>query len=74
MGNLGELFGVVRQASGDIQAALDDSMVTAQYPGRTNFLADLSSRRELPTVPELRNLWSAMVTEIAESGKNGANS
>ena len=30
MGNLGELFGVVRQASGDVQAALDDSMVTAQ--------------------------------------------
>ncbi|HET6564887.1 MAG TPA: MotA/TolQ/ExbB proton channel family protein [Xanthomonadales bacterium] len=69
MGNLGELFGVVRQASGDIQAALDDSMVTAQYPGRTQFLSDLSGRRELPTVAELRNLWSAMVTEIAESGK-----
>ena len=69
MGNLGELFGVVRQASGDIQAALDDSMVTAQMPGRTQFLADLAQRRELPTVPELRHLWSAMVTEIAESGK-----
>ena len=69
MGNLGELFGVVRQASGDVQAALDDSMVTAQLPGRTAFLTDLAQRRELPTVPELRQLWSAMVTEIAESGK-----
>ncbi len=69
MGNLGELFGVVRQASGDVKAALDDSMVSSQYPGRTQFLADLSGRRELPTVVELRNLWSAMVTEIAESGK-----
>jgi biopolymer transport protein ExbB len=69
MGNLGELFGVVRQASGDIQAALDDSMVTAQATGRTQFLSDLAQRRELPTVPELRQLWSAMVTEIAESGK-----
>ena len=69
MGNLGELFGVVRQASGDIQAALDDSMVSAQAPGRTQFLSDLAQRRELPTVPELRQLWSAMVTEIAESGK-----
>jgi biopolymer transport protein ExbB len=69
MGNLGELFGVVRQASGDVQAALDDSMVTAQYPGRTQFLVDLAGRRELPTVAELRELWSAMVTEIAESGK-----
>ena len=69
MGNLGELFGVVRQASGDIQAALDDSMVTAQMPGRTQFLSDLAQRRALPTVPELRQLWSAMVTEIAESGR-----
>jgi biopolymer transport protein ExbB len=69
MGNLGELFGVVRQASGDVQAALDDSMVTAQIPGRSQFLSALAQRRELPTVPELRQLWSAMVTEIAESGK-----
>ena len=69
MGNLGELFGVVRQASGDIQAALDDSMVSAQMPGRTEFLSNLAQRRELPTVPELRQLWSAMVTEIAQSGR-----
>ena len=69
MGNLGELFGVVRQASGDVQAALDDSMVTAQMPDRTLFLSELAQRRELPTVPELRQLWSAMVTEIAESGR-----
>jgi len=69
MGNLGELFGIARQASGEVQAALDDSMVTAQMPGRTGFLSDLSQRHELPTVPELRQLWSAMVTEIAESGK-----
>lgn len=69
LGNLGELFGVVRQASGDIQASLDDSMVTAQLQGRTQLMSDLAQRKELPTVPELRALWSAMVTEIAESGK-----
>lgn len=69
MGNLGELFGYVRQASGDVQAALDDSMVTAQIPDRTRFLADLAQRRELPTIPELRQLWSVMVTEIAQSGR-----
>jgi biopolymer transport protein ExbB len=69
MGNLGELFGFVRQSAGDVQAALEDSMVTAQMPGRTKFLSDLAQRRELPTVHELRQLWSAMVTEIAESGK-----
>ncbi len=56
MGNLGELFGVVRQSAGDVQAALDDSMVTAQLPGRTEFLSELGQRRELPTVVELRQL------------------
>jgi biopolymer transport protein ExbB len=69
MGNLGELFGVARQAAGDAQAVLEDSMVTAQLPGRAAFLSDLAQRRELPTVAELRQLWSIMVTEIAESGK-----
>ena len=69
MGNLGELFGIVRQASGDIQSALDDSMVSAQYPDRSVFLSGLAQRKELPTVPELRQVWSRMVTEIAQSGK-----
>jgi biopolymer transport protein ExbB len=69
MGNLGELFGIVRQASGDIQASLDDSMVSAQYPGRGVFLSELAQRKELPTVPELRQVWSRMVSEVAESGK-----
>ena len=44
-------------------------MVTAQLPGRTAILSELAQRRELPTVPELRQFWSAMVTEVAESGK-----
>jgi biopolymer transport protein ExbB len=69
MGNLGELFGIVRQSSGDIQSSLDDSMVSAQFKGRGDFLSELAQRKELPTVPELRRVWSAMVTEIAESGK-----
>jgi biopolymer transport protein ExbB len=69
MGNLGELFGIVRQASGDIQASLDDSMVSAQFPGRGEFLSELAQRKELPTVPELRKVWERMMTEIAQSGK-----
>src|SRR5210317_560322 len=69
MGNLGELFGIVRQSSGDIQAALGDSMVSAQRPARGVFLSELAQRKALPNVQELRTVWSRMVTEIAESGK-----
>ena len=69
VGSLGELFGIVRQSSGDIQAVLRDSMVSAQYPARGEFLSELAQRKALPNVSELRNVWSSMVTEIAESGK-----
>jgi len=69
MGNLGELFGIVRQSSGDIQAVLNDSMVSAQRPGRGQFLSELAQRKALPNVQELRTVWERMVTEIAESGK-----
>ncbi|KAA9130784.1 hypothetical protein F3N42_10445 [Marinihelvus fidelis] len=69
MGNLGELFGIVRQSAGDLQSSLDDSMVSAQLPGRGDFLSDIAQRKELPNVGELRQIWSAMVTEIAQSGK-----
>lgn len=69
MGNLGELFGVVRQVSGDVQMVLDDSLTSSHIFGRTQFLGELAQRKELPNVNELRRLWLAMVSEIAESGK-----
>jgi biopolymer transport protein ExbB len=69
MGNLGELFGHVRRTSLDVYSALDGSMVSAQIPGRTEFLDGMIGKKELPTVRQLRQLWSAMVTEIAESGR-----
>ena len=69
MGNLGELFGVVRQVSGDLQSIFDDSLTSAQFPGRGEFFGDLAQRRELPTGRELGRMWSEIVREIAEQGK-----
>lgn len=69
LGNLGELFGVVRQVSGDLDTQISTSMVSGQIPGRSEFFADLAERSELPTATELRRLWFEMVREIAESGK-----
>ena len=69
MGNLGELFGVVRQVAGDLQSIFDDSLTSAQFPNRGEFFGDLAQRRELPTGRELGRMWSEMVREIAEQGK-----
>jgi len=69
MGNLGELFGVVRQAAGDMRGNLRESMTSAQIKGRSEFFAELAEADELPTVGELRKMWYEMVRETTESGK-----
>ncbi len=68
-GTLGEMFGVVRQASGEAVGKISTSIVSAQYPGRTGLLEKLSEAKELPTLKELEELWIALQTEMTESGK-----
>lgn len=71
MGNLGELFGVVRQVAGDMRSTVNDSMVSAQFPDRAGVYAEIaeSGDTDLPSVEELRAIWTGMVREIAESGE-----
>lgn len=69
LGNLGELFGVVRQVSGDVASTIENSLVSAQYPGRAQFLRDLAQRKALPNIRELRRLWFEIQREITENGK-----
>jgi len=68
-GNLGELFGVVRQVAGDVAGVLDASLVSAQYPGRSKELIRMSKGKQLPSIPELEELWYQMLHEMTESGK-----
>ncbi len=68
-GNLGELFGVVRQVAGDVAGILDASLVSAQYPGRTKELVRMSNEKKLPSIPALEELWYQMQHEMTESGK-----
>ena len=68
-GTLGEMFGVVKQTSGDLKSLFQTSIISAQIPGREKFVDDLASRKELPTRGELKQLWFAILNEINESGK-----
>ncbi|KMT64702.1 MotA/TolQ/ExbB proton channel family protein [Catenovulum maritimum] len=70
-GTLGEMFGVVRQASGETVGRIATSIVSAQ-PGldnRTELLSKLAEAKELPKLNELEDLWFALQTEMTESGK-----
>lgn len=68
-GNLGELFGVVRQVSGDVAGTLESSLVTAQFPGRSTFLSNLAERKAIPNIDELRRLWFEIQRQITQNGK-----
>nr|WP_297347792.1 MotA/TolQ/ExbB proton channel family protein [uncultured Glaciecola sp.] len=69
-GDLGEMFGVVRQASADAYGRISTSIVSAQYPGRDVFLGEMSNdSKGLPNIRELKELWFSLQTEMTASGQ-----
>ena len=68
-GELGELFGVAKQAAGDLKADLLDSIISAQFPDRTEKLTAISTSKALPTIDQLESLWYTLQHEMTESGK-----
>jgi biopolymer transport protein ExbB len=69
LGALGELFGVVRQVSGDTRSQVEDSLVSAQIPGRDDFLQELGKNKSLPSIESLEKLWFILHQEMTELGK-----
>jgi len=69
MGSLGELFGVVRQVSGDVSGVLLASLISAQYPGRDEFFTNLAKAKELPSITQLEKLRDEMLQEMVASGE-----
>ncbi len=69
LGNLGELFGVVRQVAGDTQGQVESSIISAQLPGREEFLSKLGQSRALPDIEDLEKLYATLLQEMIESGK-----
>ncbi|WP_133469296.1 MotA/TolQ/ExbB proton channel family protein [Paraglaciecola marina] len=69
-GTLGEMFGVVRQASAEAYGQISTSIVSAEFPGRGEFLKRMSEESKgLPNIKELEDLWFALQTEMTESGQ-----
>ena len=68
-GNMGEMFGVVRQVAGDVKGTIDASMVSAQYPDRGALADRLAQIKGLPSIEDLNNLRVLMLNEMVESAK-----
>jgi len=68
-GNLGELFGVMRQTAGDFATVARNSMLTAQFPDRVVQIDRLAQTKTMPPMEDLNRFWFEMQREMTEGGK-----
>ena len=73
LGTLTELFGHLTSTAGDLRSSFANSLVSAQYPGRDEFLdqliAKMTGAEQLPSIEEIERLWFEIQREMTESGK-----
>ena len=73
LGSLRELFGVLQQVSGDTRGVLEGSIVSAELPGRGEWLgefaASMGKSSKLATIEEIERLWYELQREMTESSK-----
>ena len=73
LGTLTELFGHLTSTAGDLRSNFASSLISAQYPGREEFLdgliAKMSGAEQLPSIEEIERLWFELQREMTESGK-----
>jgi biopolymer transport protein ExbB len=69
LGQLGELFGVVRQVATDLSSQVWDSLTSSQLGPRDELLERLGRSTELPSTQDLRQLWYELQREMTEQGK-----
>ena len=67
-GNLGEMFGVVRQVANDFSSVVHNSLISAQYPDREAFVTKLAQSKSLPSMQELERFWFELQREMTETG------
>ena len=74
LGDLKELFGSIQQVVGEAQAGFDNSIISAQFPGRSAKFDGISAKvsnqsNELVTAAEIESVWAEVFNEMAQQGK-----
>ena len=73
LGTLRELFGVLQQQSSDASGHIRNSIASAQYPDRYQWLEDFSEKMgkssELASIEEMEKLWMLLHQEMTVLGE-----
>lgn len=72
-GDLNELFGTLQGVAGDFLSNFQNSLISAQYPGRSAQLEEIIERAgstiEQLNIEEMERFWFFMHQELTESGR-----
>jgi biopolymer transport protein ExbB len=68
-GDLNDLFAIVRQTALNADGVMDTSLVAAENTERSVFMKEIGKGERTPSIEQIKLLWTAVLTEIAESGK-----
>ena len=73
LGDLKQLFGVIQLSASEAQEDYRGSLISAQYPERSESLremvAKMASLTELVSIDEIEDLWVQLQNEMTEQGK-----
>lgn len=68
VGDLGEMFGSVRQISADFLTNFESSLSASQSPEKEAIFTKFANTKKLPNTDEIKIFWYAMLDEIIKSG------
>jgi len=73
LGTLRELFGVLQQVADDARGVFQSSLVSAQIPGREEWLEDFARKMgessQLATIAEMERLWALLQEQMTATGE-----
>ena len=68
VGDLGEMFGSIRQISSDFLTNYDSSLSASQSPEKKEVFSRFANTKKLPNTDEITIFWHTMLDEIIKSG------
>lgn len=69
MGELGQLFAVLRQSAGDIAGQWQGSLLNVEKPQRIADLERFANSRKLPTAEQIEQLWLHLLDDMSATGQ-----
>jgi biopolymer transport protein ExbB len=67
-GQLGEVFGVIKQQGQDLSGVIQDSLISSEFPNRLDAIA-FADQKRIPSLSDVKGLWLLMLQEMTATSE-----